>query len=148
MLEGVFGPMAWTGLVYPFEETNYYEREFGTGLQRTFCGFQALVSQDRLVEAKLKAIELEREWSILEKRRLNLDPGLLTPERLVLATRKNFTHRIYLGSGVFADLTLIFQAGSFRPLPWSYPDYAASESIAFWNEVRRMLLRRINWSGA
>ncbi len=144
----MFGPMAWTGLVHPFEETAYYEREFGIGLQRTFCGFQNLVSQGRLVEAKLKAIELEREWSILGRRRLNIDPGLLTPERLVLATRKNFTHRIYLGSGVFADLTLIFQKGSFRPLPWSYPDYAASDSIAFWNGVRRMLLRRINWPAA
>ena len=71
-----------------------------------------------------------------EKRRVNLDPGYLLLSRLVLSTFKDFAHRIYLGRGVFAEVTLIFREGSFRPLPWTYPDYAAPETIALFNKAR------------
>ncbi len=69
-------------------------------------------------------------------RRINIDPGYINPERLILAKGKNFTHRVYLSKGIFADLTLIFQKGSFRPLEWTYPDYADPEIIGFFNDIR------------
>ena len=71
------------------------------------------------------------------RRRVNLDPGYLLLERFVLASGKNFTHRIYIGQGIYADLTLMFQKGAFRTLPWTYPDYAARDMQSFLTQVRR-----------
>jgi hypothetical protein len=74
---------------------------------------------------------------------LNIDPGLLSAERLVLATGKNYSHRIYLGQGIFGDLTLIYERGSFRPLAWTYPDYRQEEAIWMFNKIRERYLREI-----
>jgi hypothetical protein len=137
----IFGPLDWQSLMMPFDYTSYYESEFGTGLQRQFVGFVRVVNQDSLVDIKHVTNKLEHEFGTGGRRRVNIDPGILTAERLVLATGKNFTHRVYLGRGVFADLTLIYQKNSFRPLPWTYPDYAAPGMIAFWNTVRKSFLR-------
>lgn len=73
---------------------------------------------------KLMTHDLEQRHALDGKRLFNLDPGLLTQERLVLATGKNFAHRIYLGEGIFADLTLVFQNGQWNVLPWTFRDYA------------------------
>ena len=67
---------------------------------------------------------------------MNLDPGYLLYERFVLATGKNFSHRIYIGRGIYADLTLVYQKGAYRSLPWTYPDYAADTMRAFLTTVR------------
>ncbi|MEZ0328530.1 MAG: DUF4416 family protein [Dissulfuribacterales bacterium] len=131
-----YGKTAFESGILPFHHTDYYEKEFGPNLKRLFAGFSELVPQDILVQAKLFAMELERRFSCNGKRLINIDPGILTLERLVLATAKNFTHRIYLGQGVFADLTLIFQKGGFRPLPWTFPDYKADEAMALWHDWR------------
>ena len=72
---------------------------------------------------------------------MNLDPGLITAERLVLATGKNYSHRIYLGKGIFADLTLVFFKGTYRPLPWTYPDYQDPRTIGMFNKIREKYLR-------
>jgi len=131
-----FGSIQMASSLLRFDFTSYYEPEFGKDLVRRFVVFSGLVDQADLKGAKLEAMGIEKAHSKDGRRRFNLDPGILTLERLVLATRKNFTHRIYLGSGVFADLTLVFRKGSFRPLEWTYPDYATKDSICFWNRVR------------
>ena len=77
------------------------------------------------------------------KRRFNLDPGLLTLGNFVLATGKNNAHRIYLAEGIFADLTLIFRSRSYRPLEWTYPDYADAELIGILNRLREMYKCRL-----
>ena len=125
ILESRLGPMDTAGPPLPFSETTYYQAEFGTPLQRRLLSFAQLVPQERLREIKLWAHDLEQRHHREGNRMFNLDPGLLTQERFVLATGKNFTHRIYLGDGVFADLTLIFQAGGWRALPWTFRDYAS-----------------------
>jgi hypothetical protein len=33
-----------------------------------------------------------------------------------------------LASGIFAELTLIYQKGEFCPLPWTYPDWASGKT--------------------
>jgi hypothetical protein len=78
---------------------------------------------------------------------VNIDPGYLLPERLVLATGKNFTHRIYIGQGIYADLTLIFQKGAFRTLPWTYPDYADRCLIDFLTLVRNKYMLDLKQAG-
>jgi len=127
---------------HPFDFTSYYEQEMGRGLMRAFVALSALIPQEALSEAKHVARRLELEHlDSSGGRRINLDPGLLCAEKLVLASTKNFTHRIYLEKGVFAELTLIFQKGGFRPLPWTYPDYQADWAVEFWNSTRREYLK-------
>ena len=92
---------------------------------------------------KLKTNEIEQQHLIDGNRRLNIDPGYISPERLILATGKNYVHRVYLKKGIYADLTLVFQKGSFRPLKWTYPDYAAPEIIGFFNEIRERYMVQI-----
>ncbi|HIC91403.1 MAG TPA: DUF4416 family protein, partial [Syntrophaceae bacterium] len=92
---------------------------------------------------KLYTNSIEKHFCIDHKRRVNIDPGYITPERLVLATGKNYSHRIYLRDGIYADLTLIFKKGSFRPLEWTYPDYATSQVIELMNAIRKRYISQL-----
>jgi len=141
---GAYGTADFKSPVTPFDWTSYYEPEFGSGLKRIFMSFTELVFQDALAEIKHATNKLEQEFSTEGKRRANIDPGILTAERLVLATGKNYPHRIYLGRGVFADLTFIYRKDSFMPLPWTFPDYASKEVIEFWNNVRKSYLKEFS----
>ena len=136
LLEREFGPADFVSDVQPFDWTDYYGPEMGKPLVRRFIGFDRLVAADRLSEIKLFANDLEQTLSVSGKRAVNLDPGFLTQGSLVLATGKDRAHRIYLGKGIFADLTLVYQNKSYRPLPWTYPDYACEEVIAHMNRIR------------
>ena len=135
MISVYLGPVRWHSPWLAFDFTDYYTPEFGKPLVRAFFFF-GLRPQEDLVEVKHRAYKVERSFMVEEKRRVNLDPGYLLLSRLVLSTFKDFAHRIYLGRGVFAEVTLIFREGSFRPLPWTYPDYAAPETIALFNKAR------------
>lgn len=135
-MERVFGPADWISEVLPFDRTRYYERETGWPLLRRFLSFRDLIRPESLVEIKLKTNDLEGKYAQGSKRTVNIDPGYVTLERLVLATGKNYTHRIYLAKGIYADLTLVFHRGSFRPLKWTYKDYADPQIIEYFNLVR------------
>lgn len=141
-LEERFGPAEVASPVLAFRHTAYYEDELGAPLFRRVLAFARLFPQGELRPAKLFTNSLEQALSRPDgSRRVNLDPGLLTQERLVLATGKNFTHRVYLGDGIFADLTLVFQAGSWQTLPWTFPDYAAPDMAAILTDIRRRYRR-------
>lgn len=135
-----FGPLDFVTRAEKFTYTSYYNGEMGMELLRQTCSFLDLVAQERLPDIKHFTNELEERFSLEGKRRINIDPGLLTPERLVLATGKNYTHRIYLRDGIYADLTLFFQGGSFHALPWTYPDYRSPTLIPFLNALRQKVL--------
>jgi hypothetical protein len=77
-----------------------------------------------LAQIKVQTNLLETEQSAGGNRLVNIDPGYLLAERLVLASGKNYAHRIYLSSGIYADLTLVYRDRDYRPLAWTYPDYA------------------------
>ena len=142
-LEMLFGDIILQAGPVPFTWTDYYEKEMGPGLKRCFTAFDNLIDQDALPQVKLKAMDLEEKWTEQGARKVNIDPGILTAERLVLATTKNFTHRLYLGKGIFGDLTLIYQRGSFSFLDWTYPDYKSEIALSFLNQARRMYLKKI-----
>ena len=136
-LAGHFGPVEIAYPAQPFTHTAYYNDELGVPLVRRLVCFAGLVPQEALGPAKQATNALEDQLARPGGHRLvNLDPGLLTCERFVLATGKNFTHRIYLGDGIFADLTLVFQAGSWQTLPWTFPDYAAPDMLARLTDIR------------
>jgi hypothetical protein len=121
----------------PFDYTSYYAAEMGEPLFRRMLSFEALIPQDRLADIKLITNGIEKSYSEEGgSRKVNIDPGYLLLERFVLATGKNYTHRIYIGQNIYADLTLIYQQGAFRTLPWTYPDYADEKMLNFLKLVR------------
>src|SRR5262245_22644655 len=139
-LESTFGPVGLSGPPYDFVQTDYYASTMGAGLSKQFLAFARLVSADCLPEAKQRTNALEQELartgSFPEPRPLNLDPGTLGLGKLILATTKDQAHRIYLCDGIFAEVTLRYQAGAFEPWPWTYADYRLPQVRAFFQEAR------------
>ena len=132
-----YGPVDWESPPMFFDRTRYYEREMGWPLHRRFVSFEYLISPDDIVNVKLETNELESRYLQEGNRLVNIDPGYIGLERLVLATGKNYVHRIYLRNGIYADLTLIYKKGSFRSLEWTYKDYADPKMIEMFNNVRK-----------
>jgi Domain of unknown function (DUF4416) len=119
-----------------FSYTSYYDSEMGPGILRWLWSFAELVDREALVGIKCLTNMLEQAYTVEGRRKFNLDPGLMTLGNFVLATGKNNAHRIYVGKGIFADLTLVFRAGTYHPLEWTYPDYADRELIEILNRLR------------
>lgn len=142
-MEERFGPVDWASEMMPFDRTRYYEREMGWPLYRRFISFVRLIMPESIADIKLITNELEKAHLDKEKRTINIDPGYVTLERLVLATGKNYTHRLYLTKGIYADLTLIFHDGTFKPLSWTYPDYAEEKVIGLFNKLRSGYLQHL-----
>jgi hypothetical protein len=135
-LQGSFGPLEWRSPPLFFDRTRYYEKEMGWPLHRLFVAFKKLIRPEAIVGVKLATNLMEQKYLVRGNRQINIDPGYVSLERLVLATGKNYTHRIYLSKGIYADLTLVFHKGSFKPLDWTYRDYADPAVIGYFNEVR------------
>jgi len=131
-----FGSIDMISPLFPFDFTMYYEKEMGFPLFRRIFVFKSLIQQDALADIKLKTNAIETRYSADGMRQVNIDPGFLLMERLVLATGKNFAHRIYIGKCIYADLTLIYQKNGYQPLPWTYPDYAHGSIRHFLTLVR------------
>jgi len=144
----LFGPVYRRSETVSFGDyTDYYEKEMGRGVNRCFWAFPRPFPRGALAEAKLATNRIERDLARGGKRTLNLDPGLLTPESLVLATTKPYSHRIYLSKGIFGDLALMFGKGRFEYMPWTYPDYRDDRAQKFLGDVRGDLLKGIGVSG-
>jgi len=140
-LGAAFGAVDLVSAWMPFDYTSYYEAEMGRPLFRRLLAFQKLIAQEDLPRIKIATNDLERRYTQQGRRQVNIDPGYLLYERFVLASGKNFSHRIYLGSGIYADLTLIYQKGDFQKLPWTYPDYADGPILTFLRRARRKYRR-------
>jgi hypothetical protein len=126
---------------WPFVETDYYRPEMGPGLQRWFLSFERLIRPEALAEIKRQTNEFEAKMaeeclSAERPRPVNLDPGYLNLFKLVLATTKDRDHRIYVGSGIYAEVTLHHRDGAWQTWPWTYPDYRKPEYLAWFERVR------------
>lgn len=135
-LSEAFGPMDMISHWFSFDFTTYYEREMGAPLFRRMFVFESLIEQHALPEIKIFTNQLELTYSKNNKRTVNVDPGYMLRERFVLASGKNFSHRIYIGKRIYADLTLIYTKGRFRTLPWTYPDYRDEDMLAYLEKIR------------
>ena len=136
VMEHRFGSVDWISPEFFFDRTQYYTKEMGWPLHRRFVSFKELIRPQDAVEVKLETNRIEGEYLEEGNRKINIDPGYISLERLILVTGKNYTHRVYLSKGIFADLTLIFNRGSFRPLDWTFKDYASPEIISLFNDLR------------
>lgn len=146
-LEKVFGLVARLQAPFPFAHTDYYSPEMGAPLSKRVALFERLLSPAELTEAKLITNHLESGFALDGSRRVNLDPGLLEMGRVVLASTKDCAHRIYLGRGIFGELTLVYHKGSYQPMPWTYPDWRSPESLGFLNSARVWYLSRLAEAG-
>jgi hypothetical protein len=146
-LAASFGSIARSSPDFAFNQTQYYEASMGAGLSKRFLVFHDLVAAEQLASIKLRTNELEQEltqsgtWS--EARPLNLDPGILTLGKFMLATTKDQSHRIYLRDGIYAEVTLRFQDHAFHPWPWTYADYREPHVLAFLGEARDYYRQRL-----
>lgn len=135
-----WGPVDLVGPVWPFTATGYYAPEMGGDLWRCLASFLHLAGPAHLPEGKIFSNAIERRFAVGGRRLVNIDPGYVARERLVLATGKNYAHRLYLGQGIYGDLTLLAGSGGFHALSWSYPDYAAGSVPDLLAVIRRKYL--------
>ncbi|MBI4842719.1 MAG: DUF4416 family protein [Nitrospirae bacterium] len=130
LLEEIYGPIDLESPVWPWEHTDYYEKEMGGGLKRKFIFFEKPADPASAADIKLKTIEIEGEY--LNKdggRRINLDPGFLDLARVSLFSTKDFSHKIYIGKGIYAEVTLIYSAldKGYHTFPFTFPDFKTKE---------------------
>ncbi len=139
-LEKIAGPVDLMSKWLDFDFTDYYYKEMGAPLYRRVLAFKSLIEQDDLASIKLATNELEGAHlngdQRRESRRVNIDPGYLLSSRFVLATGKEYSHRIYIGRQIYADLTLMYTKKGFKTLDWTYPDYASGPMFQFLGQVR------------
>jgi hypothetical protein len=133
--------------VWPFTQTGYYNNETGPNILRQFVAIDSLLDPGNLADIKhaTNFIEqlLARSLNLPHPRPVNLDPGLIEPSKLVLATTKNYSHRIYIGNKMFAEVTLIYEKGDWRHFDYTYPDYKEPRYHDFFSKVRIRLLEQL-----
>lgn len=140
-LIAAYGPIDHRSEVIPFDFTDYYESEMGDIIDRVFFSFERLIEANQLPEIKRQTNQLETEMAPAfpsVKRPVNVDPGYLEQAKVVLASTKNFYHRMYLGGGVFGEVTMHFKNNIYQFFPWTYPDYQSKDYQEFFLRIRHI----------
>lgn len=146
MLRKIFGEILLTSPASPWDYSLYYKDELGWPIVRQFIFFKDLIDAGSLPGIKLKANEIEEELSCNNKRCVNLDPGYLTLAKVVLASTKNYSHRIYLGKGIYGEVTLVYQDNTFKPHLFTYRDYQDQGCIDLFVNARATLKKILDKS--
>jgi len=131
-----FGEVELRSSSFAFEHTSYYEPEMGKGLTKQFFAFAGMRQPDFLVAGKLSAMRIEQQFSVNGRRKVNIDPFYMELAKIVVASSKNFAHRVYLGQGVYGDVQLRYQHDRYVASDWTYPDYSAEPGRSFFQDVR------------
>ena len=142
----VFGPVDLRSPAFPFDQTDYYDKQMGKGLRRLFLSFSRLVPPESLSDIKVRTNLLEEEMKksfSRESRVVNIDPGTLTASALIMATAKDFAHRVPLRQGIYAHLELLFSRTAVKLLPWTYPDLRQEGYQSFFWDARQAYLRQL-----
>lgn len=137
-IKEILGEIDFESEILPFTHTDYYEEEFGGNLYRKFISLKDLILPEELPKCKIITNEIEETLSSNNKREINLDPGYLSLSKLVLASTKDYFHRIYIGQSIFAEVTLFYKDKTFQPTPWTYPDYKTKDYIDIFNHIREI----------
>jgi hypothetical protein len=146
-LEERYGETDYISPFTAFSFTSYYEKEMGNPLMKRFYSFRELIDPSLLPEIKLFTNEIEERHSRVEegrmKRSINIDPGYVALSKLVLASTKDRSHRIYVGKRIYAEITLQFKKKTFVPLYSTYPDYRSEEYISILNVIRENYMQQL-----
>ncbi|MCC6544900.1 MAG: DUF4416 family protein, partial [Nitrospirae bacterium] len=139
-LSSALGPIDMESPVWTWSNSTYYEKEMGTDLKRTFLFYERPITPDQLADIKHITNEMEKgsgmDTANLPERPINIDPGYLTLAKVVLASAKDYAHRIYIGKGIYAEVTLIYRDKTFNSMSHTYPDYGSDDYIAMFNMAR------------
>lgn len=139
-LLNLFGKILFESPTFDWDYSEYYRAELGWPIKRSFIFFDGLINSETLPDIKLLTREIERSLSKDGRRAINIDPGYLTLSKVVLASTKNYSHRIYMGKGIFAEVTLIFRNKRYRPHLFTYRDYASDSYIDIFMKARQLLI--------
>jgi Domain of unknown function (DUF4416) len=140
-LTALLGPIDLCSETFPFDSTHYYDRVMGSPLSRSFFAFAGLILPSALAGIKLGTNRLEEALAHTHpsvERPVNLDPGYLEESKAVLASTKNFFHRIHIGEGIYAEVTLHWQGGRWQYFPWTFPDFRTGRYEEFFSQLRRV----------
>jgi hypothetical protein len=140
-LEKTLGKIDLESDVIPFDFSSYYKQEMGANIKRVWVSFTKLISEEKLADIKVFTNSVESFFAVDGKRIINIDPGLLRLSNIILATTKDYSHRIYLSKGIYAEITTIYKEGGFVKLPWTYPDYLSKTAENFMIKAREALLK-------
>ncbi|MHC4646572.1 MAG: DUF4416 family protein [Planctomycetota bacterium] len=147
-VESKFGNIDFESDVWPFDQTDYYKDQTGEHILRQFVSIERLIDPGKLAKTKHRTNRLERKLAVRLALKLprpvNLDPGVIEPSKLILATTKNYSHRIYIGNKIFAEVTLIFDKGCWRTFEHTYPDYRQQCYLDFFSRVRKQLVDQLS----
>jgi hypothetical protein len=143
MLESYFGKVDHRSDELPFDYTDYYSEEMGPKLRRIICSFEKLVDPATLPDIKESTNRIEGEHLVRTQRRVNLDPGLITLERLVLASTKDNGRRIPLRDGIYAEITLVYHHGEYHATEWTYPDYRSDSYLREFEIIRTIYKQQL-----
>ena len=142
-----FGVIDLKSDVWPFTQTDYYKDEIGPNALRQFVSIENLIDPGKLAQIKHDTNSLEQQLADSLKlslpRPANLDPGFIEPSKLILASTKNFSHRIYIGNKMFAEVTLMYEKGHWRHFEYTFPDYRQSCYQDFLSKVRTRLMEQL-----
>jgi hypothetical protein len=129
---------------YDFSQfTDYYQDEMGPDLLKHIVVFTGTILAESLPEVKQATNNFEQKYCQYGKRLINVDPGYVCAAKVLLATTKDYSHRVYLGQGIYGDVHLVFQRQSFQVQPWTYPDYRQQSIIDFFNRIRSDYLQQL-----
>ena len=142
-LAKIFGGADFESESFDFTRTTYYTDEMGPGLKRRFLSFERLLDLNNIYAVKIRTNRIEMRYADEGKRTVNIDPGYLNLSKLVLFSTKDYSHRIYLGGGIFSELTLSYRDDEFNPLPWTYPDYRTKEYRDIFSRIRQIYKRQL-----
>lgn len=126
-----------------FNYTHYYDEEMGEKIRRQFISFAPLISPDQLPAIKLLTNKIEQSLAFEDKRQVNIDPGYLNLAKIILVTTKDYSHRLYLGQGIYGEVTLTYSKGKFNSFPWTYPDYQSQIYHQFFSEIRVIYAKQL-----
>lgn len=141
-----FGKIDFESRELPFIHTDYYNEEMGEGLLKKFISFEKLIYPGDLASIKIFTNKIEKKFLYpgSDKRMINIDPGLLSLSKFILATTKNYDHRIYIGKGIYAEVTLRFTQKEFREFEWTYPDFKTPEYKEILKQIREIYKKQIS----
>lgn len=147
MLRCDYGPVEFASPEFIFDMTDYYIPEMGENLRKQFFCFRDPIRLEMLPGIKHRTNDIEMRLARMEAgvihRRVNLDPGYVTLAKLVLATTKDYSHRVYIGDGMYAETTLRFVRGVFAPFETTYPDHQTPLALEFFNAAREFVKRNL-----
>lgn len=143
LLQKKLGPIDFESEILKFNFTAYYRKEMGDNLLRKFISFEKLINPLKIIEIKLFTNRIEQKFSTNSKRSLNIDPGYLNEGKLVLVSTKDNLQRMYLGKGIYGEITLYYKDGDFQDFIWTYPDYRIPEYKNVFKKIRESFRKQI-----